>query len=50
MKIDTGKGRGGGLTYASNTIVPAQKKLVREKDSGKGVKKKVVEQSHVQDK
>ena len=31
-------------------MVPAKKKAVRERDQGEGVKKKVVEQSHAQNK
>ena len=39
MKIDTGKG-GGGLTYTSNTIVPAQKNWFGRKIKGKELRRR----------
>ena len=38
MKIDTGKG--GGLTYTSNTIVPAQKNWFVRKIKGKELRRR----------
>ena len=55
MKIGTGKevGGGGGVTQQfsyQQHYGPSLKKAVRERDQGEGVKKKVVEQSHAQNK
>ena len=53
MKIGTGKEGGGGVTQrfsCQQQYGPNTKKAVHERDDGEGVKKKVVEESHAQNK